>query len=141
MICNPCTNLRFSSAFALFGFSIPDTSAMFHRKMSRFPFLVSCDFSPFLIKERGRETNQSRNGEFSQLENKKVKMCRCRHRFPIVSWGWVRSNCDITHLPSGYVSWPNVVYKGFTRLFSLVNATRHCRKTLCLLVACPLHCM
>lgn len=79
MICNPCTNLRCGSAFALFGFSIPDISAMFHRKMSRFPFLVSCDFSPFLIKERGRETNQSRNGEFSQLENKKVKMVVLRH--------------------------------------------------------------
>lgn len=79
MICNPCTNLRFGSAFALFGFSIPDISAMFHRKMSRFPFLVSCDFSPFLIKERGRETKQFRNGEISQLENKKVKMVVLRH--------------------------------------------------------------
>lgn len=64
---------------ALFGFSIPDISAIFYRKMSRFPFLVSCDFSPFLIKERGREIKQSRNGEISQLENKKVKMVVLRH--------------------------------------------------------------
>lgn len=60
---------------------------------------------------------------------------------PIVSWGWVKSNCDFTHLPPGYVSWPSVVYQGFTRLFGLDNATRHCRKTWCLLVACPLYCI
>lgn len=79
MICNPCTNLRFGSAFGLFGFSIPDISAMFRRKMSCFYFLIFCDFLPFLIKERGRETKQHRNAEISQLENKKVKMVVLRH--------------------------------------------------------------
>lgn len=79
MICNPCTNLRFGSAFGLFGFSIPDISAMFRRKMSCFYFLIFCDFLPFLIKERGRETKQHRNAEISQLENKKVKMVVLRY--------------------------------------------------------------
>lgn len=65
--------------FRSFWFFHPWYLCNVYRKMSRFPFLVSCDFSSFLIKERGREIKQSRNGEISQLENKKVKMVVLRH--------------------------------------------------------------